>query len=92
MHVQTDHQIIGGAGDRMILVDSNSFDAIVSAERINGVWTLEAAKHKNVKVPAAAADQPPRGNVIKAMVDLALKVSPNDGYSTLVPHGLEWLP
>jgi hypothetical protein len=91
MQVQTDHQIVG-FGDRMTLVDTGTLDVIVLAERTDGVWTVKADGHADVKVPATQSVQPPRENVIQAMIDLALEVSPNDGYSTLVPHGLPDLP
>lgn len=91
MQVQTDHQIVG-FGDRMTLVDTGTLDVIVLAERTDGVWTVRADGHADVKVPATQSVQLPRENVIQAMIDLALEVSPNDGYSTLVPHGLPDLP
>lgn len=91
MYVQTDHQIVG-FGDRMTLIDTETLDVIVLAERSDEAWTVKASGHEDVKVPATQSLQPPRENVIQAMIDLALEISPNDGYSTLVPHGLPDLP
>jgi hypothetical protein len=98
MHVQTDHQIISFPPDSMVLFDNHLDDpdatgtTLVSAQRVDNVWIVKADGHDDVKVPAATANQPPRENVIKAMVDLALEVSPGDGYSTLIPRELKWLP
>lgn len=98
MHVQTDHQIISFPPDSMALFDNHLDEPdvngtlLVSAQRTNGVWVLSAEGHDDVNVPAAAADEPPRAAVIAAMIALALEVGPRDGYSTIVPHKLEWLP
>lgn len=100
MDVQTDHQIVSFPPDGMALFDNRldqpgeSGVIIVQATRVNGVWTLSTPQHEHsdVVLPAVPANDPPRQALITAMVDLALEISPGDGYSTVVPRGLEWLP
>jgi hypothetical protein len=101
MLVETDHQIIAVGRDEMRLIDESG-DPIVIATRENGEWTValaagvtgakSAKKLKAVKAVnqfAPGENEPPRRVIIQGMVDMALKACPNDGYSTLVPHGLE---
>ena len=89
MQVRTHHRIIAHGHDRMVLADCASDRAIVVADREGCcgayTWTLKAEGADDVKVNA-------RDHAIDAMIDVALLVSPGDGYSTFVPHGVRELP
>ena len=79
MHVTTDHRIVPHGADKMALVDEADGLAIVVATRAGTQWTVSAAAADDVTTNN-------RNEAIDAMIEMALAVSPEDGYSTLVPH------
>ena len=91
MNVETDHQIVAFGADQMHLFDNQSSTVIVVAQRNPDGWVVSADGHDDVR-PEPPGELPPRRKVIEAMVAMALEISPQDGYSTLVPHGLEDTP
>lgn len=92
MDVQTDHQIVQFGANQMMLFDNDSSNIIVTAIRDEDGWLVKAENHDDVRPDGPVEGEPPRRKVIEAMVAMALEVSPAEGYSTLVPHGLEDLP
>jgi hypothetical protein len=92
MDVQTDHQIVSFPPDRMLLFDNESGNVVVTAERINGAWTVKADGYDDIQVPATPLNEQPRFKVIHQMCDLALEIHPHTGCSTTVPHGLWDVP
>ncbi|ASR75884.1 minor tail protein [Mycobacterium phage Aziz] len=80
-HVQTDHQVVGFGIDHMKLFDARTGEPLVSATRVDGVWTVEAIGIPNV----TAEDRP---GALTAMTEQALASLGGTGYSTLIPHEL----
>lgn len=95
--VQTDHQILAFGDHIMQLVTRDTGEVIVLAERdeASGTWTVsvpDSTTIPDVTAPTVNGSEQPRSEAITAMVNQALAVLPNDGYSTLVPHGLPETP
>lgn len=82
---QTSHQIIAFGTELMQLFDSTDGTIVVTAERIDGTWTVKATGIDDV----TAAN---RADAITALIDQALASLSGTGYSTLVPHGLPEMP
>ncbi|UCR74399.1 minor tail protein [Mycobacterium phage Ritam007] len=88
MQIKTDHQIVAFGNDQgedlMGLFDMHD-TMIVQASRTETGWKVTADGADPVDVES-------RGEAINAMIEMALEVLPGDGYSCLVPHGLQDQP
>lgn len=83
--VGTNHKIEAYGADLMQLLDSDTGEVIVTAQRENDEWTISADGITDVTSPT-------RPDAIQAMVTHALQLLPGKGYSTTVPYGLSELP
>lgn len=80
LQVETDHVILPHGRDRMVLGGRTSGQAIIVAERDGDVWTISSPWTED---PPQTADT--RNDAIDIMEDMALEISPADGYSTFEP-------
>lgn len=88
MQVQTHHQIIPISNDKMTMFCFHCGPTphqIVTADRDGDGWTVTAEG-------ADAVTAGTRRDAITAMLDTALAILPDDGYSVTVPHGLRDMP
>lgn len=85
MQAQGDHRIVQVGEGKMVLFDSEDAPLVI-AERQgypgHYSWTVKAADgSKTVHTPLAEV----RRDAVDAMIDMALELSPGEGYSTFVP-------
>jgi hypothetical protein len=78
---ETDHIVLPHGSERMVLGGRLSGQAIVVAERADGVWTVSSPWTDDPDVTANT-----RAEAVQGMEDMALAISPDTGFTTWEPE------